>query len=561
MSEPSVFRLSFKDYLNAALLYLVITLLFFLPSLRFFSGSIIGPAEDNMFILWSLWYGSGSLANHTAGFMQTQQIFYPEGISLLFCNYYFYGVFLTVFLKLFLGLPLIYNLLVCHTFVLAGVGAFWLAQSLTGDRRASLLAGFIFAFNPSHFAHSLHHLTIASIQFVPFFVLFVLQAVKQEKKSAVAWASLFMILNALCDWNFLVFDFLFLGFIFLYLIFKYRKEAIRKMKYLLAIPAVTIFFLSPLIIPMTLVGLRQSFVGDLSGHDTYVADFFGFFVPHAYHLVFPLSQRIREINASMTGNAWESAVYLGLANLLVVAAAARWTWKKHKKYFLVIAVFMVLAMGVTPHFLGQSLPFPLPYRALQELPLLKQARNPSRIILYAYLFLALLTAFSFREIASRLRQGLAKKIILAVIILAVFFDFYSWSSAMTPVTLPPAYVQIQKDTEKDFGILELPWDGARYMMYQTLHGIPGVQGYMGRRVERTLSSRLVYDLKHLDVQKIMLIENRVKYIVLHKRRLTWDAAKAADIRYSLFLENASSIYSKTYQKIYEDEKAATFKVY
>ena len=72
---------------------------------------------------------------------------------------------------------------------------------------------------------------------------------------------------------------------------------------------------------------------------------------------------------------------------------------------------------------------------------------------------------------------------------------------MTPVVLPPCYAEIQKDKDKDFGILELPWDGARYMMYQTLHGIPCVQSYMGRRIENTFGSLLVYNYEHLDVQK------------------------------------------------------------
>jgi hypothetical protein len=475
------------ENLWAVFFYGAATLLFFMPALRFFSTSLIGPAEDNMFFYWALWHGSESFLNPAFSFMHTHLIYYPEGVGLYFCNYYYYGVAITILLRAFFTLPLIYNLLIFHTFVVAGLGAFCLIRYLTGDFKASLLGGFIFAFNPSHFAHALHHLTIASIQFIPFFILFFIKTSREKSKTNIFLAALFMTLNALCDWNYLVYDLIFIFLGSLYLLWRRRAQAWEALTRqsrirIIWIPVLALLFLAPLIVPMISAAIGRTFFKILPGHDIYVADFFSFFVPHPYHL-FAANGLIQKINNAFTGNDWEKTAYLGIFNLLLIGFAARHIWKQARKYFLGLGAFMILAMGVSPHFLGHPLPLPMPYRLIKALPFFSQARNPSRIIVYAYLFLAILTAFSLRHFLSGMQTKVRGRMVWVAIFLPVFLDFYAADTALTSVVLPPCYAVIQKDPALNFGILELPRDSARYMMYQTMHGIPCVQGYLGRRFE------------------------------------------------------------------------------
>ena len=98
-------------------------------------------------------------------------IHYPQGTSLLYQPYSFYNLFLSVIMAKLLPPAAIYNLLVMHSYILAGVGAFLLIKYLLKDSFLAIIGGFLFAFNPSHFAHSLGHLNIMSIQFIPFFFL------------------------------------------------------------------------------------------------------------------------------------------------------------------------------------------------------------------------------------------------------------------------------------------------------------------------------------------------------------------------------------------------------
>ena len=554
---PSSFPDRFKDYLFAFLLYTACTLLFFLPSLGSLSGSLIGPPEDNMQFYWFIWHGADTLLKNPTALMHSSLIYYPEGVSLFYANYFYDGILITCLLKPFFSLPLIFNLLVLQSFIGAGVAFFALARYVTKDFLASLVAGFVFAFNPSHFAHSLHHVTIASIQFIPLFVLFFMKALKEEKISFALLSALFLITSALCDWNYLVFGLVFIFLSYVYLALRAKKLILTGALKMIAILLFsTGLALSPLIVPMVWLGLTSTFKRRLDGHDIYVADAAGFFVPHVYHLLSHLAP-IQTLNEKMTGTDWEKTVYLGWANLTLIGVALHRSFKKNLSYFLGLFACMILAMGSHPHVIGNMLPVVFPYKILEITPLLTQARNPSRIIVFAYLFLALLTALSLKELLRGPKR--ASKICAMVFVPFLFLDFYSVSNEMTRVELPKAYEAIVGDTSRDFGILELPWDGARYMMYQSIHGIAGVQGYIGRRIENTLGNMLDYNDLHK--QKEALIENKVKYIVIHKKKMDWNPKKARDIRYFLTLNNTCRAYADVYEKVFEDDDSATFKVY
>jgi hypothetical protein len=79
------------------------------------------------------------------------------------------------------------------------------------------------------------------------------------------------------------------------------------------------------------------------------------------------------------------------------------------------------------------------------------------------------------------------------------------------------------------------------------HGLPIVQGVITRRVQRSLANRL--ELKDLSIQKKQLEENKVKYIVVHKRFITQD--DPVDIE----------DYERHYNAIYRDKDNIVFQVY
>ena len=65
---------------------------------------------------------------------------------------------------------------------------------------------------------------------------------------------------------------------------------------------------------------------------------------------------------------------------------------------------------------GERYPVPLPYGALSGMPLLRHARNPSRIIVFAYLCLSVLCAFSLKHLlAERLSRPGSKALLAGVL--------------------------------------------------------------------------------------------------------------------------------------------------
>ncbi|MCA9396169.1 MAG: hypothetical protein KC649_03270, partial [Candidatus Omnitrophica bacterium] len=94
-----------------------------------------------------------------------------------------------------------------------------------------------------------------------------------------------------------------------------------------------------------------------------------------------------------------------------------------------------------------------------------------------------------------------------------------------------------------------------------LHGLPIVQGYLGRKIGMPLAARLPYEPKNLAIQKQLLKQNRVKYIIIHKRKAAFNASKPQDLMVYLKLDRLSKEYAKVYPVLYEDEFAASFEVY
>ena len=529
----------------AFLVYLLVTVAYFYSVIPHLATQLIGPPGDNMQHLWDIWWARTALQGGL-DFLHPASIYWPGGHNLLFHAFSTYNLILATTVGHPLPPVLAYNLLVLSTFVIAGVGAFLLFRHFTDNTAAALLGGFIFAFSPTHFAHSLHQIEIASSQFVPFFVLYYLKILNHGSKRNVAWASLFFLLNALCSWYYLVFSLFLMAAC-------YGIEAYRRRRLLLAGPVlssfvivgVTLIATSPLTLRMLLYAARTPGVSTW-GYGEYVIDLFGFLVPHSYHLLAGLPP-VSSLNRSYVGYPWESAGYLGVLTVCLLLASGRFLVKHAARHVLTLLFFVALALGATPHLAGRSLPVALPYAAIQYIPVISEARAPNRAMAYAYLFLGLLVALAF---SFQLREGFLhrRRWVPVLLTLAIVLDFWTPCRQSTEVRLPPAYAAIlAQEPTKDFAVLDLPrvsWSRrARYMVYQTLHGFPIVQGYMSRKPSPSLLDTLEY--RDLALQRAQLRSVRVKYIVVHKRFLATTTAEENRLDLGRYLAEYQAFFADT----------------
>ncbi len=546
-SVPQNDKLWFKGGLTPFLFYCLATLVFFYPQLADLSNSLIGPPEDNCMHYWSLDWDARALGSPAVGMEFSNMIFHPEGSSLLFHTHSFFNVFLNALLVKVMSPVLSYNLLILQTFPLAALGAFFLIRYLTGDPFASLAGGFIYGFNPSHYAHALHHINIATIQFLPFFILFYLKAIQKPTLRNIFAATLFFLLNSLCDWQYLIFAVLFMALVTVYLMIR------RRTVWMPQIYAVSLVIAGvPVLVQ---AGWLAAMARTMKGHYAEVAlplcqmaDLFGLVVPHINHWLGNFSW-IGRINRLYLSNEWEGTVYLGLVNLGLVFLAWRLIKTQAKKYLAGLVHFAVLALGSPLTVLGHEFPLKLPFALLAQIPLMSLLRAPSRLIVFSYLFLGILTALALKELLGRIRSPRAFAVTFLAILGLIFADYYSVSDARTPVAPPPCFAALPRSGDP-YAILILPSDGGvdkYYLMHQVAHGLPMVNGALARKIGKTLIDSL--EMEDLLVQEARLLDARVRYIVFYKNFLAEDAPLVLDrykAHYPAFFEDDENLVLKVY---------------
>ncbi|SYZ71997.1 membrane hypothetical protein [Candidatus Zixiibacteriota bacterium] len=510
-------RLFKYDWLAAVAIYSILTIIYFFPFLKGFSDHLIGPAEDNMMTYWNLWWGHRVFFEGGGSLTFCSLICYPQGVSLYYQAYSFYNLFLSLPLTSLFGLAASYNLLIMHSFPLAGLGAFLLIRYLTRNSWLALFGGFMYAFAPYHIARALHHVNINSLQFVPFFILFFIRAVKEKGAGNVIWAALFFLLNALCDWNFMIFAGYFVLFSYIYLAIRRKRIVLRDLLIkgsLIVLPPLAV--LSPWLVHMIVPGLHTDGITAI-GHDNFVTDPLGVFFPSQYHLLAQLGfvkSAIRYVDRY--SNPWEAALYLGIPALVVTIASFRYHFSRIAKYFVGFLAMFIMGAGCHLHILGTRLAIDLPYEIIVHIPFLSNVRAPSRFFIYAIVFWIIIVAVGLNHLYEKWKGRKYGRYLFAGLMVLLAVDFYSYDSAQTEVKVPACYDLIKNEPGR-WGVLDLPSGyapTAQYMMNQTFHHLPIVQGYVSRKLGPSLIDSL--EMNDLAVQKKQLMADRVKYIVIHR---------------------------------------------
>lgn len=543
------------------MLFTVATTIFFWQWMPYLNSALIGPPEDNLQDFWSAWYTA--VAGNPDHFFFTDLIRFPEGTPLYYHDFVYPKVFAIALLSKVFGdnttsLILLQNLSLLISFPLAGAGAFYLVRYLTANTAGALLGGFLFSFNPSHVEQVMHHAGIASIEFIPFFVLTYLLTIERKSLLFLLLAILLYALNSLSSWYYLFYIAYFIAFHTLYVAI--RDHALPRGWQLLAPVACltgVIVALSPMLVPMVSAAMGNASVY-AGGGDIYVADLLAYPAFPRFHLLAPLADGIYR---RLSGNEWEGTVYLGFINIAVLACLCLVVRHKDARLLTYVlcgmAAFCIFASGDSLHVLGHST-IPMPDAALSYLPFFRNLRTPSRAIVFVYMFLAigigLATAVAWRHRQLPIaRWGMAG---VAALIVLDFFPVHRL--AMTPVVCSSGLAVISDDPEKGFGVLDLPAgsgfvEGHFYMLQQVCHSRPIAQGNTSRDVVVSLRDRL--ESRDLQVQRRQLATAKIKYIIIHRHNnmgllFPWHSDDGPTDQYPL-----------TYPTVYDDPDLTILKVY
>ena len=585
--------------------YLVLTLALTYPLVRQFTRAIPGDGFDGWQNFWNLWWVKiAVLEQHTQPWF-TSLLYYPTGVGLLFHTLNGFNGFAFLPIQLAWGLFPAYNMVVIFSFVLSGLGAYLLARYVLGpgtSRLAAFVAGAIFTFSPFHFAHLLGHMQVISLEWIPFFALYLLRTVDAgletgSRKPGTVWrngvlAVFFLALVALCDWYYVLYCGILTAVVCVWAGARAvrRVPASRILHTLGAVVGIWLIWaalLSPLLAPMIREAQQSRFmVPDPAQSRTLSADLLAFVTPQEFH---PLWGAWAQAQArAFTASLSEHQVFAGFT-VLALAALGMWTGRRRRQapggavqrsaprifadrrlWALILAVFVLLALGPVLHIGGRTDLLPggreitLPYAWLvRVVPFMEISRSVSRFDAVVMLALAVLAAGGLNRLAARRRGG---RWIAAAALALIAFEFLPAPYPMSAADTPAWYRTLAADPRPG-AVLNLPmnYDRPGYLLYQTEHQKPLTVAYISRDDPRTLTDRapVLQHFRHLEPDIIAFDLAAQGRQVLHELGVRWvvlDRYKMPGGREREYTEAAAAEIFGGQAPAYRDERVTVYEV-
>jgi hypothetical protein len=471
--------------------------------------------------VWNLWWVKEALLTYQTNPYHTDLLFYPEGANLYFHTLVLTAGLIGIPLQL-LGLDLIatYNVILLLSFVIGGYGAYLLCRYLTRSDWASFVGGAVFAFAPYHMAHLFGHMNLASLQWIPFYVLLLLKVAdapgggrRNVRRGALyaAGAGALLALNAYTEWLYAIFLVMLTGVLVAWrVLLPSERRAAREARLGWAEGALRLALLvgtfvvltAPVLFPM-LDEARKGYAQQPPQEVLfYSADLVSAFLPSELHPVWgeAVERAVQSIPPYLPlKNPSERVLTLGFVALALGAYAV---WRLRRERYVRFwaftgALMWLLTLGPVLQVLGRTeftafgVNVPLPYLLLYRLPLLSIMRTPARLTVLVVLALAVLTAFALvslmqwaskRDATARRQMPALFGVVAVAVPLLIAFEYLAVPFPMVPPGWNVPIYQRMAQEPGQFAVLELPLRPfSDYMAYQTIHRKPLVGGYLSRQ--------------------------------------------------------------------------------
>ena len=203
-SSNRVFRKNSVAFAHLLVLggYLLATLLFTWPLATNLATAIPGDSFDGWQNYWNQWWIKQALVDRLVWPLHTDILYAPTGVNLYFQTLNPFNSLATLPIQLTGGLIAAYNAVVFLSWVLGGYGMFLLARWVIGQGNlpgtcdvpgklplpgtlAAFVAGLVYTLSPFHMAHLLGHMQVMSLEWLPFYILYLLRAIKQSQSADV----------------------------------------------------------------------------------------------------------------------------------------------------------------------------------------------------------------------------------------------------------------------------------------------------------------------------------------------------------------------------------------
>jgi hypothetical protein len=220
------------------------------------------------------------------------------------------------------------------------------------------------------------------------------------------------------------------------------------------------------------------------------SDLLAVVAPNPNHPLTP--EGFRAWLAAQPGGYHDQVASLCLVAIVVIVLARRSGFRLERFWLVFTIGFGLMALGPFIHVAGINTYIPTPWTLLRYVPLIGEARMPSRFGILMMMGLAVLFALALTALASRDRRR--RPIVLAAVGLALAFELLPAPRPLYSAEIPDVFRVIAADP-RPIRVLNLPFgvrDGlsslgdfnASAQYYQTAHGKRLIGGYLSRVSER-----------------------------------------------------------------------------
>lgn len=464
--------------------FTILTLILTYPGILNLSTKFMCDGGDGFQNMWNMWWLKTSLLDLRQNPYHTTYLHYPDGVSLLFQTFNPFNGLISIPLQFLFNMETTYNLVVIFSFIMSGIGMYCLARYLIKSRLAAFIAGCIYTFCPFHFAHGLGHLQLIAMEWIPFYILYMIKTHREGGWKNGVLGGVFLILTSLCSWYYMIYSgFITLIYLIYHLVANRASIINKKFGRDFLILCVTFFvFMAPLLGPMLYTKMTQEFVGE-HNPEIWSADLTSFFVPSGISTYG--KAWFTPVWSKWIGNTAENSNYIGYV-VLVLSIFALIKCRDARFWGIVALFAFIMALGPYLRVMGKQYRLvPLPYHLLHRyVPIFSFTGVPERFDIMIKFSLAIMVGYAVSWVYNRL-GGVRIRYVFAVLVsVLIIMEYLAVPFVQNRVEVSQFYREMARD-EEVYGVMDIP-SGAVTLYLATIHGKPLVGGYVSRPSQEAL---------------------------------------------------------------------------
>lgn len=479
------------------------------------ASRVLLDAPDTHLFMWTLAWDAHAFATNPFGIFDAN-IFHPDRNTLAYSENLIGSAFFAAPTIWLTGdLVLAMNVVAMLTCLLCGLGAYFLARTLGLGVGAAVVAGLIFAFDPTRFFR-MSQLHLTAVQWVPFGLAFLHRYFQDGRARDLRLAIAFLVLQALAGGHGAVFLLVSMVLLALYQLTRRMPLApIKRVRdcgvpgLLLLVPAVLVWI--PYRRAQVERGLRRSLENWTVTPESFAAS-----PSHVHQWVMSWLTDTR-VNDTASAYLFPGYLPLLLALIAIVPVGAARVRDRRMWFYALLALVSVLLFISPPLSL-----WPVVY----WLPVFNFIRAPSRFMILTTLAIAVLAAYGLDRLTVKLTSR-ARTIaaIAAGVLLLGEFSAHPFRGVDYRFDVPA--IDRWLDTQpKPFVVAELPTPSSRQsgrferhqtraMLHSTAHWQKTIHGYSGIRSPK-LDQATIALTQFPDEDSLKALHDLgVTYVVVH----------------------------------------------